>query len=136
MAKFKKGQSGNPAGRKPGQRNKATLAVVGLLEKETEALTKKAVEMALEGDTAALRLCIERLAPPAKERPIQGFKLPQIEAPADVLVAINTVSERLASGELLPSEAGAVAGVLDHWRKHFETSELDRRLTALEEAKQ
>ena len=54
---FAKGVSGNPAGRPVGSRNKATLLALQLLEGEAEALTRKAVEQALEGDTTALRLC-------------------------------------------------------------------------------
>jgi hypothetical protein len=54
---FKPGQSGNPSGRPHGSRNKATLALEALLDGEGEAITRKA----LEGDTAALRLCLERI---------------------------------------------------------------------------
>jgi hypothetical protein len=55
-ARFRKGQSGNPSGRPPGARNKTTLAAEALLDGEAEALTRKAIERALEGDTTALRL--------------------------------------------------------------------------------
>ena len=61
---FVKGRSGNPRGRPAGSRNKKTLAAAVLLEGESEALTRKAVELALEGDPTALRLCIERILPP------------------------------------------------------------------------
>lgn len=60
---FEKGQSGNRDGRPQGSRNKATLAVEALLEGEAEALTRKAIERALEGDIQALRLCLERVCP-------------------------------------------------------------------------
>lgn len=60
---FPKGVSGNPAGRKAGTRNRATMAAEALLDGEAEALTRKAVELALQGDTVALRLCLERLCP-------------------------------------------------------------------------
>src|SRR5215203_5958726 len=59
---------GNP-GRPPGARNKATLAALALLEGEAEALTRRCVELALAGDTTALRLCLERLLP--KGRPVR-----------------------------------------------------------------
>jgi len=62
---FVKGQSGNPRGRPVGRRNNKTLAAAVLLEGESEALTRKAVELALAGDPTALRLCIERILPPA-----------------------------------------------------------------------
>jgi hypothetical protein len=53
---------GNP-GKPKGTRHKATRAALALLDGEAEALTRQAVTMALEGDTTALRLCLERIAP-------------------------------------------------------------------------
>lgn len=55
---FKSGISGNPAGRPKGARNKATLAAQALLDGQTGAITQKAVDLALYGDSAALRLLI------------------------------------------------------------------------------
>ena len=53
---------GNP-GKPKGSRHRATQAAQSLIENQSDAITQKAVEMALEGDTTALRLCIERIAP-------------------------------------------------------------------------
>jgi hypothetical protein len=53
---FRPGQSGNPDGRPKGSRNKATLAMEALLDGEAEAITRKAIEKALEGDMTAIRL--------------------------------------------------------------------------------
>src|SRR5438477_8366992 len=61
---FERVLSGNPAGRRTGSRNKATLAAAALLAGEAEALTRRAVELALVGDPTAMRLCIERILPP------------------------------------------------------------------------
>jgi Family of unknown function (DUF5681) len=80
---FEKGRSGNPAGRRPSSRNKATLAAATLLWGESEALTRKAVELALAGDPTAMRLCIERLLPPCRERTVK-FTLPPIESVSDI----------------------------------------------------
>jgi hypothetical protein len=71
---------GNP-GRPQGARHKATQAALPLLEGEAEALTRQAVTMALAGDGAALRLCIERIAPPRKDAPLMGDD-PVISLPA------------------------------------------------------
>jgi hypothetical protein len=65
---FQKGRSGNPAGRQRGCRNRATLAAEVLLEGEAEALTRRAIELALEGDTTALKLCLERIVPQRRSR--------------------------------------------------------------------
>src|SRR5215472_5185933 len=58
-------QPGNP-GRPKGARHKATLAAEALLDGEAEGLTRKCVEAALGGDMAALRICMDRILPPAK----------------------------------------------------------------------
>ena len=62
--------AGNP-GKPRGARHKATQAALTLLEGEGEALARKAVEMALNGDVIALRLCLERLVPVRKEATIK-----------------------------------------------------------------
>jgi hypothetical protein len=58
---FKPGQSGNPEGRPKGARNRATLAAERLLDGEADTLTRKAIQLAQQGDTTALRLCIDRI---------------------------------------------------------------------------
>ena len=124
-------QPGN-AGKPPGTRARVTLAVEALLEGEAEALTRKAVERALEGDVTALRLCLERIAPAAKERAI-AFRLPPISGPADVPSALGALMQAVAKGDLVPGEAATLAGIVDRWRAAYETTEMDRRLSALEE---
>ena len=69
--RYKPGQSGNPAGRPKGARNKATVAAEALLEGEAETITRKCIDLALEGDHTALRLCLSRILPVARERNIQ-----------------------------------------------------------------
>src|SRR5438552_18213441 len=76
---FEKGRSGNPAGRRAGSRNKATLAAAALLEGGSEALTQKAMDLALVGDPTAMRLCLERILPPCRDRTVK-FALPPIES--------------------------------------------------------
>ena len=66
---FQPGQSGNRAGKRKGTRNKVTLAIEALLDGEAETLTRKAIELAKLGDLAALRVCLDRIAPPWKTAP-------------------------------------------------------------------
>ena len=75
---WRPGQSGNPKGKARGSRNKACLIAEVLLDGETQRLTRRAIDLALEGDTVALRLCLERILPPVRERPC-SFKLPKLE---------------------------------------------------------
>ncbi|GFK92342.1 hypothetical protein NNJEOMEG_00166 [Fundidesulfovibrio magnetotacticus] len=129
---FKPGQSGNPSGKPKGCRAKATMAVLALLDGEAEALTRKAVEKALEGDITALRLCLERLAPPRKDSPVTLAGLPKIEGAADLPKATATILEAVARGDITPSEGQALAGLVEGHRKALETAELEARVAALE----
>ncbi len=130
---FRKGRSGNPAGRRPGSRNKATIAAAQLLAGEAEGLTRKAVELALEGDAMALRLCVERLLPACRERAVK-FALPPIESAADIAAAMKAVTSALADGEITPGEAGRIAGVVDTFVRAIETSDFEERLKELEDS--
>ena len=128
---FRKGQSGNPSGKAKGTRHKATMAVQALLEGEAETLTRKCIDLAKAGDTTALRLCMERLAPAMKSRAV-NLSMPSIETAADVLKAQSAAIGAMASGEITPDEAATIAGVLEAKRKAIETADLEQRLTAVE----
>ena len=118
-------------GRPEGSRNKATLAIQALLDGEAENLTRKAVEMALAGDTTALRLCLERLCPPRKERPI-SVKLPKVDKAEGTVKAMGAVFAAVASGEITPGEGQSLTAMVEGTRKAMETGQLELRLAALE----
>jgi len=128
---FQPGQSGNPDGRPKGARNAATVAAEALLDGEAEALTRKCVELAKEGDTVALRLCLERILPARKSRSV-AFDLPDLHQAADLVPAFAAVVQAMASGTIAPDEAMTVAGVLEMKRKAIETVDIERRLAAIE----
>lgn len=131
---FRKGQSGNPKGKPKGTLNHATRAVMALLDGEAEALTRKAVELALGGDATALRLCLERLAPPRKDAPL-AFEVPDMTCAADAATALAGVLKAVGDGSITPSEGAAVAALIENYRKTLETSELEARIAALEETR-
>ena len=122
--------AGNP-GRPKGARHKATLAAEALLDGEAEALTRKAIDAALGGDVTALRLCLERLVPARKERPVT-FALPPIANATDHPAALEAIMTGVAVGDLTPGEAHAFAGILKEHRAAIETAEFAARLDALE----
>ena len=129
--RFKGGQSGNPAGRPKGARHKVTIAVEELLEGEAEAITRKAIELAKDGDTVALRLCLDRLAPARKDRPVT-FDLPEINTPADAVKAAAALAGAVAAGDLTPSEAAELAKLVESYVKAVEATEILERLQRLE----
>jgi hypothetical protein len=124
---FEPGNAGKPKG----ARSRMTLAMEALLEGEAEALSRKAVELALAGDTTALRLCLERLVPPRRDRTVV-FELPAMTGAQDHPVAIAALVAAVAAGDLTPTEAQALAAVLAEHRKAIETADLDARISALE----
>jgi hypothetical protein len=120
---------GNP-GRRMGARNRTTLAAMALLEGKAEALTRRCVELALAGDTTALRLCLERLLP--KSRAVR-LQLP-LRTLADLEAAGEAVAGALADGSIALDEVSTLTGLIEARRRVLETTELERRLEALERA--
>ena len=128
---LKKGESGNPAGRTKGSRNKATMLVMKLMEDDAAAITKTVIDAAKAGDLAAAKLVIDRLAPPAKERPV-FVALPATDTAEGIAQAQDAILQAVAAGDLLPGEAATLAGIVEGRRKALETEELERRIAALE----
>jgi len=119
---FQKGQSGNPGGKRKGTRDAATLAAEALLDGESFALTRKAIELARKGDMAALRLVFARIVPPRRERPFQ-FELPTLKKGSDAVAAIALITEGVSKGELTESEARILVNLVEvfvNYHRQFE----------------
>jgi hypothetical protein len=129
--RFEKGKSGNPAGRRRGVRNKNTLAIEAMLQKDSKAITRKAVDLALGGDLIAIRLCMDRILPVRRDRHVP-FALPKLETPADAMKAVSAIAEAVAEGELTPLEAGELSKVVDGFSRIFEAVTFEERLAKLE----
>src|SRR5258707_7959577 len=131
-SRWKKGQSGNPNGRAAGSRNRATLALETLLDGQAEALTQKAIDLALAGDMAALRLCLDRILPPRKDRPV-SIEMPTIDTAEDAKATSAALLAAVAAGSLTPSEAAEIGKLVDSHVKAIETTEVLARLDKLEQ---
>jgi len=131
---WKPGQSGNPAGRPKGARNKATLAAEALLDGEAEEITRKAIEKAKAGDMVAIRLCLDRIAPPRKDRPIE-FTLPEMKKASDAAESSSAIIEAASSGELTPSEASELLKIVESYARTLQASDFEDRLERLESEK-
>lgn len=131
---FKPGQSGNPAGKAKGTRHKTTLAIEALMEGDAEAITQKAIEMAKGGDATAIRMCLDRLAPPRKDAAV-CFSLPPIKTIADAVEASSSLLAAIADGDVTPDEGSRIMSLLTSHKVLVETGEFERRLEALEAKK-
>jgi hypothetical protein len=124
---FTEGNSGKPKG----SRNKATIAIESLLEGQAEALTQTAISKALDGDSMALRLCMDRIAPLPKDNTI-SFPLPHMESSKDASKAAGSVLKAVSIGEITPIEGSRVMGLIDSFRRTLELTVIEHRIQALE----
>jgi hypothetical protein len=102
-----------------------------LLDEQGEALLRAAIERGRSGDVSALRLALDRLMPPLKDRLVE-VNLESIATVTDLLQSIGVVIGDVAKGKLTPSEGATLVGMLSSMRSAFETCEMDARLRAIE----
>lgn len=130
---FPKGMSGNPGGKRPGTRNRATIIAEEMLDCETRSLLRGAIEDAKDGDRVMARFCLARIIPPRRERPVR-FELPPIESAADLQRAMAALLRAVAQGEVTVGEAYALAQTVDTFIRVIDTADFDRRLREVEAA--
>jgi hypothetical protein len=110
--KFQPGQSGNPAGRPVGSRNKKTIAVDEMLAEQTEATVQKILKMAEDGDPTAMRLCMERMSPTGANRRL-ALELPRIKAADDADAAVQLILDAFGREEISIRELTCMLAAVD-----------------------
>jgi Family of unknown function (DUF5681) len=125
------GVSGNPRGRPQGSRHRVTVALENLFDREGEVLSRRCIELAKDGDLQALRLCLERVLPTRKDRPVR-FPLPPIASAAEAAQASAMILAAVGAGELTPAEGVEISKLVETYIKAAELSELERRVERLE----
>jgi hypothetical protein len=93
-------------------------------------LTQKAVEVALAGDTVALRICIERICPIRRDRPV-SFKLPAVTCARDAADISAAVMAAVSNGNTTLSEAAEISKLIDSYVKAYQTAELNDRVVCV-----
>jgi Family of unknown function (DUF5681) len=126
-----KGQSGNPAGRRKGCRNKAILSAELYLDGEAEGLMRKAVELAYAGSALHMKLVLDRTIAPLRERPAP-VPLPRIDSVADLAPAMDSVLAAVSAGLITTGQALELSMVVATRLRAVEAGEFDRRLSAIE----
>jgi len=127
-AAWKPGQSGNPKGRPAGTGEVAKLRAA--IADRVPELLSKLMAQALEGDTAAARLLLERAIAPLKaaEQP-QALTLPD----GTLTDQGRAVLASVAAGELAPGQGAALLGAISTLARVVEIDELAQRVAKLEE---
>ena len=101
------------------------------MEGELEVITRKAIEMAKGGHMAAIRLVVDRLAPPGRERPID-FELPALNSPADAVAASAAIAAAVSAGDLTPLEATRLSSVVQTYVQALELFDIEKRVAKIE----
>jgi hypothetical protein len=133
MSRGRPFQPGNKFGRgRPrGSRNKTTEMAQQLLNRYAEPLMRQCIGMALKGDTKALQILIDRVAPARRDVPVKLGKLPTATA-AEVSEASQKVIDQVAAGKLTATLAQVLTDLLEKRRRAIETVDLDERVRKLE----
>src|ERR1700691_2518841 len=124
------GQSGNPAGRIVGSRNRAPKFAQALLDNDVEILVRQAIDRALKGDPVALKLCLERILAPRRQERVR-FELPKLEKLEDPAKALAAVAAAVATGDLTPAEGRDLTALVQGFIRALVAHDFDRRLSAL-----
>lgn len=130
-----KGISGNPKGTKTGSRHRITMVAEKVLTDDSAAISEKLVELAKAGDVHALKICMDRILPPRKDRTI-AMKLKGIKKPDDLIKIMHQITQAVAKGEISPQEGSQLSNMVETQRRTLETGEIAKRLEALEAAKE
>ncbi len=151
---FTKGQSGNPQGRPRGAISRLTVAVreqiaagadpIAFLQQimagdlidgaEGPGGEREKIAPTLEQRIRAAIKLADKLCPDAKDNAVK-FEVPKIAGLEDALAAMAKVADAMNAGELTPGEALAVMNVISQYAKAYETTDIDRRIRELEEAR-
>jgi len=130
--RWQPGQSGNPAGRPSGSRNKASIAVENIFLDEQEALTRRCIQLAMKGNMQALKLCIERICPVRRDVPI-NVELPRVQSVEDAVKLTTSLIDKVTSGELTPSQGELLSRMIEKHVRVLQLNDLEVRLQLLEE---
>lgn len=126
--RWEKGESGNPGGRKPGTGQVAKLR--NSIATHVPEIISQMVNKAKDGDVQAARLLLERVIPPLK--PMEQSVSIALPENATLSEQGQIIIQSVATGALTPDQGQALLSGLGSQARLFEITELEERITALE----
>ncbi|MCP5507441.1 MAG: hypothetical protein H7A37_03960 [Chlamydiales bacterium] len=131
LGQFQKGQSGNPKGKAKGTKNRSTLAAEQLLHGDLDNICRRLVEEALIGNMQAIKLVLDRILPPKRDRAID-IKLPKLQTADDAVNAMSLIIDAVGSGNITPSEGESISRVVDAFVRTIQAHDIEKRVSLLE----
>lgn len=129
--RFKPGQSGNPKGRPKGSRHRITLLAEQMVDGAAEDVVAKVIEYAKKGEPTALKILLDRILPPRKDRPTP-FSLPLIEKLSDLPMALGAIANAVAEGQITLAEGVEASRLIENFARVVEMTDLAARIETLE----
>jgi hypothetical protein len=133
-AKFKPGNTCGK-GRPEGSRNRVSINAMNLLKDEEQALSRRAIESALNGNVQMLQFCLSRILPPPPKD--VAVKLEGMPVCKDIQSSVNLslyVLDKVADGSLTPTQANLISGIVEKHIRCLQLTEIEQRLSVIEEA--
>lgn len=129
MTTFKKGVSGNPAGRPPNS------GLAGRLRKaiadDADEILQAVIDQAKAGDLTAAKILLDRIVPALKPE-AQAVQIGALSGGGDLVSKADAVIHAVGSGELAPDTAAQLISAVATLAKVIEIDQLEKRLADLE----
>jgi hypothetical protein len=120
-------------GRPKGSRNKRSQLAKQLLDEHGEAIVRKSLVIALQGDPTMLRTLLSFILARPKDLPFRTGHLAMGTA-EEIAIAYDATLRKAESGQITPSQAQQIFNLLEERRRFIETQELAQRVSALEQS--
>lgn len=130
---FQPGQSGNPSGRPLGIIDKRIKNRELFLERAPK-LIDKVINMALDGDITAMKICIDRIIPKVNSDTLEHpISIGNMKDPKKLLDLGNDIINKVSNGSLSTQNGKTISEALENQRKLIETVELKTILEELQD---
>lgn len=121
-------------GRPQGSRNKVSIAAMSLLKNEEQELSRTAIDLALNGNVQMLQFTLSRLLPPPpKDTPVNLSDMPLCDDVESTAALSSFILKKLSSGDLTPSQAHLISGVIEKHIRCMQLTDVEARLEAIED---
>ncbi|MGZ8195039.1 MAG: DUF5681 domain-containing protein [Methylosarcina sp.] len=125
---FKPGQSGNPAGRQPGQTPGAKIRKA--IEERKDEILQSVIEAAIAGDMQACKMLLDRITPPLKPVAAQiALSVPDGAGLSEQGAVVITAT---LAGQIPPDIGSQLITALAAQSKIIEIDDHTKRIEALE----
>ena len=132
-AKFKPGNTCGK-GRPEGSRNRVTISAMNMIQGEEQALSRTAIDAALNGNVQMLQFCLSRiLPPPPKDNVVKLDGMPKCNDMNSALSLSSYILEKLADGTVTPSQGHLISGLIERHLRCLQVTEVEQRLSLIEQ---